>query len=541
MSLFRSQLPTIIGDPVNDIFTGCTLRITSFPGTYSIARDDRFVTAEPSGQLSFEARKCQEWECFVLISETDLRSFQFILRHAWLVKPDDDFVHHSQVGFGSAFQLHFGEKKIYLPSVLPLKKLAGSSEITLAAADETPILRAERVVEGRSSLRPPIIWIEPLGNAGNRALQYLACEGIRAHASEALIENIILPEWGMHKSAPMPNYRSILRTGRDNFWIDTKGLASSLRRNVVDAVIIDSFAFNLGHYPKRSVCRSLLGPTVHGNDATGFGPQDLVCSVRAGEILAAVHPDYVVLPAKYYELLAERSNLNLVFYGQLGDDSYSQSLRSAFPTARFVPGRNPQYDFDMLRRSVNIAPSISTFAWLAAWLSDAQKIFMPFGGMFSPVQHPGQMYLPIDDSAYEFVLLPFSKAVSLANDPQGFWAQQKLIGEHSRFISREEVRTICERAGSFRCQGPLLGAFDSSLYLEKNRGLGPEIFDNGLTAIQHFYSIGHRRKLEPMHINSKRYLEAYPDAAIMVAEGRVETALQHFLSIGYWNGNSSTA
>jgi hypothetical protein len=386
------------------------------------------------------------------------------------------------------------------------------------------------------------IWIRPLGNCGNRALQYLVAAGIQAHAPEAVIENLHLPEWGLVAHHPRPPAPRSVTTGQFRFWLDVAGFGDCLRRGVVDSVLMDGYSYHLANYPPRAIARTLLGPTPGGTEATGFGPHELVCSVRAAEVLGNVHPDYIVLPPLYYKKLAQRTGLELVFFGQLGDDSYSQSLRAAFPAARFIPGRNPEYDFDTLRRSVNIAPSVSTFSWLAAWLSEAARIYLPVCGLFSPVQLPHMMYLPLDDPHFEYTLLPYAHAISLHVEPAKFMFAQEVLGQMARPVSPAELREICQRATALYPRMPLLSGFDNAHYLRRYPDIADIIAagisrEDGLhSALEHYHFYGFFQNREPLALDIDFYTSTYPDAAMAIAEGHFLNPLHHYQAVGYAKG-----
>ncbi|MBS1081880.1 hypothetical protein [Gluconobacter kondonii] len=81
-------------------------------------------------------------------------------------------------------------------------------------------------------------------------------------------------------------------------------------------------------------------------------------------------------------------------------------MRQRFPNATFISSRGVERDFDFIRKSHYVVPALSTFSWLAAWLSNAKKIFFPVAGIFSPMQHPSAMLLPFNDKRYEFFTFP---------------------------------------------------------------------------------------------------------------------------------------
>lgn len=384
------------------------------------------------------------------------------------------------------------------------------------------------------------VWIRPLGNMGNRALQYLAAEGIRQRAPDIAVENIALQEWGMRVEHPAPPLRRFLRTGEHRYRLDVAGLADALQRGLVESVLLDGYAFHMDNYPPRAVARRLFGPTRGGAQATGFAAHELVCSIRAAEVLDAAHADYLVLPPEYYRQLAARSGLALVFFGQLGEDAYSRGLREAFPEARFVNAVNPEYDFEMLRRSQNIAVSVSSFSWLAAWLSEARKIYLPVCGMLHPVQHPHQSYLPLDEPEYEYTLFPFAKAVSLHKEPAKFLALQDRLGRQARPAGVAELRQLLARADGLFARIPLLSGFDEAFYLTRYPDVAGVLARgeaSGLgSALEHFYLFGFFEGRQPLALDEAFYTAAYPDAAMAIAEGFYASPLHHFQAEGFARG-----
>ncbi len=510
------------------------------------SRNGKFLTSIPNHKFEINADVCREWERFLLVSSDDIVVLNHILRHAWqiqstgaVVKPGDARIIVNNV-------VRLGDARLHLLQNTPLARCLDHDILTFflpdgrceyarrvdASAVSAPVVAAD--------LRP-LIWIQPLGNTGNRALQYLVAHGICRHVPAATIENIHLPEWGRVDRRAPPPMTGAATLGKTRYWIDVPGLGNCLRRGVIKTLIIDAYCFNLEHYPPRQEARKLLPAARDGATAEGFGPGDLVCSVRGAEILKSSHPDYVVLPPEYYRMLAERSGLNLVFYGQLGDDPYSQSLREKVPEARFVPGRNPGYDFEVLRRSVNIAPSVSTFAWLAAWLSEAEKVYLPVAGMFSPVQHPLQMYLPLDDPGFEYTLFPFAKMANVWQRPEDFQTMQDVLAHHARPVGAEELRGICARAAAFAPRQPLVGGFDPDHYLANYPDVTDEIErGNCHSALDHYLRTGFRKGWSPVEFNSRYYATTYPDAAMAIAEGHYSDPLHHYTAVGWTKGYRPT-
>jgi hypothetical protein len=378
------------------------------------------------------------------------------------------------------------------------------------------------------------IHILHTGNFGNRALQYLTAAGIQSHAPGATIHNIILPECGIWQPAYINDRANTVATHRG--WLDIAGYADCLTRGVVGTIIVDDYPFHLQNYPARRDARALIPPLPGGQNATGFGPEDLVCSIRGDEILRAAHPDYLPLPPAYYRMLARRTGKNLVFFGQIGDDAYSYALRRAFPAARFIASGGADYDFEMLRRSVHIAPSVSTFAWLAAWLSHAEKIYLPVCGFLNPVQHAEMLFLPLDDETYEYTLFPYAKAVDLFAEPARFFLQQDVLARAMRPITAEELRQVLLRMRGFHLRRPYVAGFDADFYLACNPDVRAALGTGLPSALQHYVYAGFPEGRLPMRFDSGYYATAYPDAALAIAEGHFADSLHHYQAVGYGRG-----
>ena len=96
-----------------------------------------------------------------------------------------------------------------------------------------------------------------------------------------------------------------------------------------------------------------------------------MCPVRAGEIVDGAFGHYPLTPVAFYAELVERTGLRPVFMGQTEPNAYTDRLRQQFPDAQFLASLGPERDFALIRRSKNIVVGVSTFVWLAAWLSHA--------------------------------------------------------------------------------------------------------------------------------------------------------------------------
>jgi len=99
--------------------------------------------------------------------------------------------------------------------------------------------------------------------------------------------------------------------------------------------------------------------------------------------------------------------LRPVLFGQIEDDWYSRMLMEALPHARVIRSGGILADFERLRSARHVVTSISSFAWLATWLSTtAQSIHVPVLGLLNPTQRPDIDLLPMHDARYRFYHFP---------------------------------------------------------------------------------------------------------------------------------------
>lgn len=245
-----------------------------------------------------------------------------------------------------------------------------------------------------------IIRISPAGRLANQMLQLMMAERLRLAIKDAKVAGYSLPQWNLVGDALPPE----------------NALSLSLRSYVVPLDQIIDFANSVDHLDIRiasvnlryAYYRPLLGHfrnlfqfPLGENLAPGAG--DLVIAIRLGDILDGKHRNYMPLPISWYEELIEKTGLKPIFVGEIGTDYYSEALRRRFPEARFITHEDPMVDFGILRRSVNIVPSIGTFSWLASWLSETTRtIFLPVAGLFNQLGRPDVDLLPVDDDRYRF-------------------------------------------------------------------------------------------------------------------------------------------
>jgi hypothetical protein len=238
------------------------------------------------------------------------------------------------------------------------------------------------------------------GYLGNRMFEVLLAHSLARQIPGTLVTGDPLPDW--HIAPPRLDLpQRHVKVGGHR--IDVARLRYLLGSGLVDGIETDALGCRM-ELLDRDLAQALFPAVL--SPGSSFGADALVISIRAAEILGPRHKDYRPLPIAFYARLLEETGLRPVFHGQIGEDAYSAALRARFPRAEFLPSRGPMADFGMLRAARHICVSISTFAWLAAWLSEAETVHLPVAGMFHPLQRPDVDLLPLADPRYRFHLLP---------------------------------------------------------------------------------------------------------------------------------------
>lgn len=249
-----------------------------------------------------------------------------------------------------------------------------------------------------------MIIINPQGRLANQMFQLmLAHELKRRIGQETPITGFDMPDWKLVSKEDSSMSESTAHLRGHLFNLDR--LAFLLRSGTIQEIIIHGWGMRLEYYQEpakyQRLFQSDIQPDFVGND------DQLLINVRAEDIASGWHPKYFPMCFNYYEMLITETGLEPVFMGQLGPSSYTLALKKRFPAARFLPVSSPIQDFQTIRKSRHIALSVSSFSWLAAWLSDtARTIHYPVCGLFDPGNRE-TMLLPIHDTRYRFYRVPF--------------------------------------------------------------------------------------------------------------------------------------
>ena len=245
----------------------------------------------------------------------------------------------------------------------------------------------------------PVV-MRPLGGMANRMFQYMFSHMLAKRIPGGYVCDAEVPEWSIARVKPplFWKYRTLRVDGYHRF--DPDGIVAAFREQRARSIRFKGFAHRLEYYDRAEVSGLFDGRAI---EAPVYGDDFLVVNVRAGEILDGFHRNYCPMPFGFFESLIRDSGRKPVFVGQIHDDNdYCRRLRQRFPDAAFTPKTSPLTDFETLRRSSHVVAAVSSFSWLACWLSSAQTIHLPVVGIFDPRQRPDINLLPLDDARYRF-------------------------------------------------------------------------------------------------------------------------------------------
>jgi F5/8 type C domain-containing protein len=332
-----------------------------------------------------------------------------------------------------------------------------------------------------------------MGNLANRMLQYMAARRLADLVPGAVITGVHLPEWGMQpadaaKHKPGTRILAITRTAQ----FDLMRLSVMLNDGTLQGVLIQDYLQDIRFYHEPSYYRRVFTPPAQAvHDLPAFSDEELVINIRAGEILAGVD-HYPLVPVGFYQDIVEHTGLRPVLMGQLDAGPYLDRFRAVFPDARAIPSQGAVRDFQMIRSAAHVAPSVSTFSWLASWLSNARTIHLPLLGFFNPSQQLDVNLLVPEDLRWRHYLFPLSHGLPEAEALRF----HDRVGKNWRMIPSEQVS-----------------------YIVKNRPF-----------------IGRRAGLRIPTVDARWYLQEYPIAAAEISDGWYEDSQHHFEATGQARG-----
>jgi hypothetical protein len=275
----------------------------------------------------------------------------------------------------------------------------------------------------------PKIIIKRNGRLANNMFQVMLAYELKKRVPSAQIFGLSLPEWGI-KFAYTELVQPVMKIQRHKFDLDLA--AYLLKSGILGSVLIDGWGMRLSYFPDADFYRKIF---ITDAKAVEVSDKQILLNVRSEDIVTGKHPRYYPLPFSFYEKIIDTTAQQPVFMGQLDDSDYVLALRKKFSGAKFLPNNDPLVDFQTIRNARNVAISVSSFAWLASWLSETlESIHFPVAGLYDPLNLE-TLLMPVDDPRYHFYDLKFPsieerKKVSAAdwalkNNPVELMTQQE--------------------------------------------------------------------------------------------------------------------
>ncbi len=380
----------------------------------------------------------------------------------------------------------------------------------------------------------PVFHVVPMGNLANRMIQYMVALTVKSRVPACEISNVQLPEWNLDLPALAPAGR-ILHIDESQH-VDFDTIVGGLTSGQLNRVEYAGFGQRMENFLEPDAYRSVFRSGDH--QVSSYGDDYLLINIRGAEIIDPIHPAYTLLPITFYRDIIDRTGLRPVFMGQLNRNIYTDRLRAEFPAATFLDSRDPMVDFAIIRAARNIVVSVSTFSWLAAWLSEARQIFLPVTGFYNVMQDHRTDLLPLDDPRYRFFLFPINYAV-----PQSaLWATHAALTGLWREVAPDMLRDMLRQKPRYpRRLADYLAVFDANYYLSRwpdcCRAVEIGAFSS---AVDHYIRVGFERGLEAFPFDRNWYVRTYPLAAFEVAQGDFMSLDHHFAAIGRRRGYAPT-
>ena len=250
-----------------------------------------------------------------------------------------------------------------------------------------------------------IIKIKPMGNVGNQMLQYIFARMLQARVPNCTVFGYDMPMWGL-KSPDSPALQAplVIRSGHQ---FDITKITEFLHSRENTHLDYGGYGQRLEYCSSADFSSSLF-PKCISDNAPFFGDDYIVINIRGSEIFSGIHQDYLPIPLFFYKELVSITNKKPIFIGQIDNSHfYIKELRRNFQDSYFLMSRGPADDFEILRRATNVVPSVSSFSWLATWMSHkAKSIFLPMLGFINPKQRPDINLVPTSDTRYRFFEFP---------------------------------------------------------------------------------------------------------------------------------------
>jgi hypothetical protein len=376
----------------------------------------------------------------------------------------------------------------------------------------------------------PVFHIEPRGGLASRMIQYMVALKFQSLVPGCRISNVVLPEWGINQ--PPLDSPGPVETVSQLQHIDLDGLTERVRAGEIRRIVYAGFGKRMENLLDAEVYRSVF----HSPATAPFelDAQHLVCPIGTAAAPEDRGPFHPLTPVEFYADIVAETGLSPAFIGQRTPDIYTDRLHAQFPQALFLHTGNALVDFEAIRRAKNIVVGVSSFAWLAAWLSHADRIFMTVNGLFNPLQYNFVDLLPLEDPRYRFSLFPVNYAVPLEHHA----AAHRRIAPFWRPVSHDVLwRRVREAPRLDPSNEEILANFDAEFYLSMNPDVAQVVgADNAEGARAHYLLFGVREQRLPLRLAPAWYAARYPMAAFEVGQGDYSNFAHHYIAVGRTRG-----
>jgi hypothetical protein len=379
-----------------------------------------------------------------------------------------------------------------------------------------------------------IFHIVSQGNIGNRMIQHLVAKRIESLVPGCRISNSSLRKWRI-------DYPEIPDKGRiwdyrEEQFVHHKTIKRMLHEGAVDCVRYSGYGQRLENLGDYKACSEFFKSELTGE--VGYDDRHLVINIRGGDVLDGRHPGYVLVPIDFYSNLVSQTGLSPVFMGQIEDNPYCQALVKAFPKAAFVPSGGEIHDFEVLRGSVNVIPSVSTFAWLACWLSlRARMIIMPLTGIFNPFMYKEHDFVPESDPRFRFFWFPANFASPVENYELD---HAPLAGRYEEIDPGDLVRMRATHHGREKKLDDYVELFDELYYLNRHQDVRAALSPGLPSGLLHYTYAGFGEGRDGFAIDKHWYVRNYPEAARELGIGLYDDPRHHFAAVGVRRGYKPT-
>nr|WP_325265940.1 hypothetical protein [uncultured Rhizobium sp.] len=206
----------------------------------------------------------------------------------------------------------------------------------------------------------PVFSMDNVTHWANLMIKYIVARKIKRGFPELVLSNFSMPYWNIqHEFIPPSDGDKIYLINHEQI-VDIERVVYLGKSRAYDRFSWIGYGQRMEYLLEKDECRMMF----QNLDVPGIGTGDdvVLCPIRGGEVLDAVHPGYTVIPVQFYVEQVERLGKRPVFTGQIDDNIYMREIRRAFPNAEYLRTSGILEDFQTIRRAKNIILPVSTFA-----------------------------------------------------------------------------------------------------------------------------------------------------------------------------------